>query len=85
MAANGVEPCSHRAAGEPPNAAFAAWMRDHALPFWATVGQDRYGLGFVEHLTFDARPAPVVYKRVRVQTRQIYVYSAAALDGVEGA
>jgi mannose/cellobiose epimerase-like protein (N-acyl-D-glucosamine 2-epimerase family) len=83
MAADGVGHCSRRAAAA--HVAFAAWMRDHALPFWARVGQDRSGLGFVEHLTLDARPASVAYKRARVQTRQIYVYSAAALNGVDGA
>jgi mannose-6-phosphate isomerase len=49
------------------------------------VGQDAPGLGFIEYLTLDAKPAVVEYKRVRVQARQIYVYSQAALNGVPGA
>lgn len=61
------------------------WVFEHALPFWSTVGSDRPGLGFVEHLNLNGRPADVPYKRTRVQARQIYVFSHAALLGAEGA
>lgn len=68
---------------------FDRWMLGVALPFWASTGRDRNGLGFVEHLRTDAQPAEVAFKRVRVQARQIYVFSHAALlgwlDGLEGA
>lgn len=61
------------------------WMFDAALPFWSTVGVDGPGLGFVEHLTLDGRPANPPYKRMRVQARQVYVFSHAHLMGVPGA
>lgn len=62
-------------------ARFAAWIMTDALPVWATVGRDAPGLGFREHLSLDGTPAQVPYKRLRVQARQIYVYSHAALLG----
>jgi mannose/cellobiose epimerase-like protein (N-acyl-D-glucosamine 2-epimerase family) len=65
--------------------AFRAWIFDSALPLWSTVGRDRPGFGFVEHLTLSAEPAKVAYKRVRVQARQIYVFSHAHLLGWPGA
>ncbi|HEY2661469.1 MAG TPA: AGE family epimerase/isomerase [Caulobacteraceae bacterium] len=56
------------------------WMFDRALPFWSTTGRDgRWG--FVEHLTLDGTRAQVDYKRLRVQARQVYVYSHASLMG----
>lgn len=58
------------------------WMFERALPFWSTVGRDGE-LGFVEHLTLDGVPAGVGYKRLRVQARQIYVFSHAALLGYD--
>ncbi|NNG03711.1 MAG: hypothetical protein HKM95_06365 [Inquilinus sp.] len=58
-----------------------AWMLQKLLPFWADVGVDRRHGGFVERLTLDRRPAPDDYKRVRVQARQIYVFSHAHLLG----
>jgi mannose/cellobiose epimerase-like protein (N-acyl-D-glucosamine 2-epimerase family) len=54
----------------------AGWLFGSALPFWGSVGVDP-GAGFVEHLALDATPADVDYKRVRVQARQIYVFSHA--------
>ncbi len=61
--------------------AFRTWMFDRALPFWASVGQDQAGLGAREHLSLDGSPAKVGYKRTRVQARQIYAFSHAALLG----
>ena len=60
-------------------------MLEKALPFWAVAGRDRAGFGFVEHLNLSARPADVPYKRVRVQARQIYVFSHADILGYPGA
>jgi mannose/cellobiose epimerase-like protein (N-acyl-D-glucosamine 2-epimerase family) len=64
-------------------------MFDHALPFWAKAGRDAAGLGFHEHLTPQAHAAEIPYKRLRVQARQVYVFSQAALlgwpDGLEAA
>ena len=66
------------------HAALREWMFDHALPFWAAAGTDAAGRGFHEHLTLEgAAPGPVA-KRVRVQARQVYVYSHAALLGWPG-
>ena len=55
-----------------------AWLREVAFPFWAEVGVDTRGPGFVEHLTLEGRPADVPFKRVRVQARQIYCFCQAA-------
>lgn len=56
-----------------------AWLERDALPLWADVGVDSVNGGFVEGLTFDGGPASLDYKRMRVQARQVYVYSRAAL------
>ncbi len=65
-------------------AALRAWMFDHALPFWADAGVDRPDGGFHEHLALDGGPPGAVAKRVRVQARQVYVFSHAALLGWPG-
>jgi mannose/cellobiose epimerase-like protein (N-acyl-D-glucosamine 2-epimerase family) len=54
---------------------------EDALPFWSSVGFDGVGRGFVEHLTPDGAPADAPFKRMRVQARQIYVFSHAATLG----
>jgi mannose/cellobiose epimerase-like protein (N-acyl-D-glucosamine 2-epimerase family) len=59
-----------------------AWMFERALPFWGREGVDG-GFGFAEHLTLDARRADVPYKRLRVQARQVYVFSHASLLGYD--
>jgi mannose/cellobiose epimerase-like protein (N-acyl-D-glucosamine 2-epimerase family) len=57
------------------------WMREEALPLWATRGWDgRYG-GFHERIGFDGKADDAALRRTRVQWRQIYVYSHAALLG----
>ncbi len=58
-----------------------AWLFDRALPFWARVGRDGDSLGFQEYLAIDGSVPDVTYKRLRVQARQVYVYSNAALLG----
>ncbi len=60
---------------------FRHWLFDRALPFWATAGLDGPGLGFHEHLSLLGEPTEVPYKRTRVQARQIYGFSHAALLG----
>lgn len=60
-----------------------AWLFDRALPLWADAGLDGPGLGFVERLDLAGRPADPGFKRVRVQARQVYVYSHACLLGWE--
>jgi mannose/cellobiose epimerase-like protein (N-acyl-D-glucosamine 2-epimerase family) len=56
------------------------WLRQRALPYWASAGVDGR-LGFVEHLTLDGKRAEVDFKRLRVQARQIYVFSHAYTNG----
>ena len=65
-------------------ACFRTWMVDDALPVWATAGRDAAGFGFQEHLTLDGLPAGVPFKRMRVQARQIYVFSHAHHLGLVG-
>ena len=65
-------------------ARFDAWMFDDALPAWTELGLDSPGLGFREELNLDATPSDVAFKRMRVQARQIYVFSHAHLLGYPG-
>lgn len=58
----------------------SAWLEECALPFWASVGVDgKYG--FVEQLALDGSDSHADFKRLRVQARQVYVYSHAYLNG----
>ena len=61
-----------------------AWLFDGALGLWAEVGLDRETGGFVDWLNLDGAPALDAAKRLRVQARQIYVFSRAALAGWDG-
>ncbi len=61
---------------------FADWLRLRALPMWSTVGFDADG-GFRESLTLSGQ-ATIGFRRSRVQTRQIYVYSQAGVLGWQG-
>lgn len=61
---------------------FADWLRLKALPVWSTLGQRAEG-SFVEVLSLDGR-ALSLPRRARVQTRQIYVYASAGLNGWQG-
>lgn len=67
------------------------WLTRRALPLWAGPGWDAAHGGFYDHLTLT-EPAPVLRdsagemaKRLRVQARQIYVYSHAGLLGLDPA
>lgn len=55
------------------------WLVRLALPLWADVGVDASHGGFAERLLPDGQPDRAAVKRVRVQARQIYVYSHAHL------
>lgn len=57
------------------------WLTRQALPLWSHAGYDAAAGGFVESLTLDGRPLFDRDKRMRVQARQIYVYSHAHLLG----
>ncbi len=63
------------------HAAFRDWIFGQALPFWGAAGHDGAGRGACEHLRLDGVRADVPFKRMRVQARQIYVFSHAALLG----
>lgn len=67
---------------------FSEWLFQKALPFWATTGcdgtpQDLALLGAQECLTLDGQPALPPFKRLRVQARQLFAFSWAALHGWE--
>lgn len=57
------------------------WLAAKALPLWSEAGFDPEAGGFVEKLTLEGRPILDTDKRMRVQARQIYVYSHAHLLG----
>jgi len=57
-------------------------IRDLLLPFWADAGFDLEAGVFRERLDFSGNDCPTIPRRAMVQARQIYVYSAAAKDGV---
>jgi mannose/cellobiose epimerase-like protein (N-acyl-D-glucosamine 2-epimerase family) len=57
-----------------------AWLSQDALPLWGTVGTDDSG-AFYERLNFDGAPDLTSTRRMRVQARQLYVFSEAALRG----
>ena len=56
------------------------WLVDAALPFWAKRAVDPNG-GFYEELDLNRAPNKDAIRRVRVQSRQIFVYAQAAKLG----
>ncbi|QGZ96568.1 AGE family epimerase/isomerase [Terricaulis silvestris] len=64
-----------------PFAAIRDWIFRDALPFWAEHGVDREHGGFLEELSHSGAPTACDFKRVRVQARQIYGFSHAAMLG----
>lgn len=63
-------------------ARLTTWLRQAALPVWATLGQDENG-GFEEVLALDGRRVSTS-RRARVQARQLQVYAEAGRQGWEG-
>jgi mannose/cellobiose epimerase-like protein (N-acyl-D-glucosamine 2-epimerase family) len=61
-----------------------AWVFGQALPLWAGMGLDTIHGGAVECLDFAGHDAARPIKRLRVQARQVYAFSHAALLGWEG-
>jgi mannose/cellobiose epimerase-like protein (N-acyl-D-glucosamine 2-epimerase family) len=57
------------------------WMQQDVLPFWAEHGRDAESGWFHERLTAAGLPEQGAVQRIRVQFRQIYTYSHAALLG----
>lgn len=66
-----------------PTDAVRAWLVDAALPLWLDVGVDWQGGGFEESLTLKGERIAGQNKRVRVQARQIYTASHAAVLGLQ--
>jgi mannose-1-phosphate guanylyltransferase/mannose-6-phosphate isomerase len=62
-------------------ATFDRWLRQDALPLWASRGFDE--MGFVEALEPDGSPAHLP-RRLRVQARQTWVFAQAGLIGWDG-
>lgn len=58
-----------------------SWIFDQALPLWTGPGLDRGFGGSVECLGFDGADAARPVKRLRVQARQVYAFSHAAILG----
>ena len=56
-----------------------AWLTDTGLPLWGTVGVDETG-SFHEQINFDGRPN-LIDRRMRVQARQLFCFSEAAVRG----
>jgi N-acylglucosamine 2-epimerase/mannose-6-phosphate isomerase len=62
-----------------------AWLFEHALPLWSGAGLDRRFGGSVERLNLAGEDDGAPFKRVRVQARQVYAFSQAAVLGGSGA
>jgi mannose-6-phosphate isomerase len=61
------------------------WLTGHVLPLWLDHGVDWRRSGFHEHLDPNTMTCGSDFRRLRVLTRQIYVFSVAATAGVPGA
>ncbi|MBV1887011.1 MAG: AGE family epimerase/isomerase [Parvibaculaceae bacterium] len=57
--------------------ALRTWLSQSFLPFWAEHSFDVSCGGFHDRLNLDFDVMPVGYKRLRVQARQIFVFSHA--------
>lgn len=56
---------------------FVNWFKEGALPLWSTVGIDADTGGVYERLLKNGQPDLVADRRVRVNYRQMYVFSLA--------
>jgi mannose/cellobiose epimerase-like protein (N-acyl-D-glucosamine 2-epimerase family) len=57
------------------------FLREHALPLWASSGFNHENGSFHERLDFSAVPIENMPRRLMVQARQIVVYAQASLLG----
>lgn len=64
-------------------AVLRAWLGEVLLPYWRERTVDRAHGGFFERLTSEGALVPLDYKRTRLQGRQIYLFSHAALIGLD--
>lgn len=60
----------------------SSWLFEIAMPLWLHHGVDWERGGFYESLTSESLQPATTFKRLRVLTRQIYVFSEGALNGV---
>lgn len=81
MADQGTAPEKLRARAE----AADIWLFTTAMPLWLERGVDRRLGGFHESLTQDGSPDSTDFKRLRVTTRQVYVFAEGARHNVSGA
>ncbi|MCH2548725.1 MAG: AGE family epimerase/isomerase [Alphaproteobacteria bacterium] len=58
-----------------------SWLFESALPLWSNSGLDVTAGGFFDSLSINGIPIKDENKRLRVQARQVYVYSHAYLMG----
>ncbi|MBP0444587.1 AGE family epimerase/isomerase [Roseomonas sp. SSH11] len=58
------------------------WLRDQAWPLWLEHGVDWPRRGFHECLELDGSGCPSTFRRLRVVTRQVYVFAAAHEAGL---
>ncbi|CAP55077.1 AGE family epimerase/isomerase [Gluconacetobacter diazotrophicus] len=93
MTADGMAPVTPPAVADDKirqaHAAFRSWLFETALPAWGDAGcdgtaDDPARWGAQEHLALDGRPARPGFKRMRVQARQLYAFTRAALYGWPG-
>jgi mannose-6-phosphate isomerase len=57
------------------------WLLTQAWPLWASAGVDTARAGFHESLLASDLSCPAKFRRLRVLTRQIYVFSRASQYG----
>lgn len=58
------------------------WLRDTAWPLWLEHGIDWARGGFNESLDLETRHSPAPFRRLRVVSRQVYVFSEAHALGL---
>jgi mannose-6-phosphate isomerase len=63
----------------------SSWLFNTAIPLWLEHGLDRNQGGFFDSLHLETLQNASPFKRLRVLTRQIYVFSEGARNGVPGA
>lgn len=65
--------------------ALASWLTETAWPLWRDHGVDRARGGFHEALEPEGLACRAEFRRLRVVTRQTYVFAEAARGGLAGA
>mgnify|MGYP000031963018 CR=1 FL=1 len=59
---------------------YVHWLSHSALPLWSSKGVDQYGAS-IEQFTVKGNADIECNKRIRVQARQMFVFSAAEQEG----